>query len=597
MKTKITALFLALLISLSSIPIYAAQSDSSEAIPRDISTVMVTGRGTLFSFTPNMTGYWIFETSNNFDSDPMLWIMNEYGHLLAYDDDSAGNLNAFIKIHLVEGAEYIVRAGFWRDGSGSYMLNISWADTFDLPGLTDIFTIHTHIIPSSGGRIDADSPGVFHFTPDTSGFWAFQLYSDDEPLFMYIEDSFGNVFAANDFNFDNLRHADFTVYLIAGADYIVHVGDSWGFWGESISYTLSVTPTDNFEPWLDLELMAQYNFFIDLEAERELIPGSGGEIHVQGETWFSFTPDITGPWTFETANNHGDPLLVLTDNYGSILFSDDDGGIGLNALLALYLAEGKEYVLWARFFDHNTDGSYTLTVSPFTYTPLATDTTFADLFADIFLPTQTIPGSGGHLPITAEESHFLFTPSYTGTWVLQTDGNESYLAINDPSESFTVYSWDSPWAGIDNVIFIHLAEGVEYRIDTWRFDWIFDSNLSITQANLIRPAGDVYRRKVVRETDFSFIAEESGYWVIYTSYNGAGDPYLWVLDSNGRILAEDDDGGEGLNALIKIYLEAGVEYIIRGGFFQEGSGEYLITMRRAGATTVSRPRLIPPELR
>jgi len=166
------------------------------------------------------------------------------------------------------------------------------------------------------------------------------------------------------------------------------------------------------------------------------------------------------------------------------------------------------------------------------------------------------------------------------------------LSISDASGSFRVSERDTP------VISIHLAAGHEYIIDT---GWgNFGSILSVSPTYQITPPGTItsmYRR-VVRETEFVFTPNHTGYWVIYTfNRTGATDPYLWLMDANGNIIAQDDDGGEGLNALIKIYLEAGTPYTIRAGYFA-GGGEYTLAVRKAGATPPERELVVlqPPAL-
>jgi len=86
-------------------------------------TVTVDG-ATAFVFVPNKSGFWEFRTSNNGDSDPLLSIYNDYGDLLAFDDDGEDGYNSYISIELKEGVEYMVFAGFYSGNTGSYDLTV-----------------------------------------------------------------------------------------------------------------------------------------------------------------------------------------------------------------------------------------------------------------------------------------------------------------------------------------------------------------------------------------------------------------------------------------------------------------------------------------
>jgi hypothetical protein len=57
------------------------------------------------------------------------------------------------------------------------------------------------------------------------------------------------------------------------------------------------------------------------------------------------------------------------------------------------------------------------------------------------------------------------------------------------------------------------------------------------------------------------------------------DPYLYLRDEKGKILAEDDDSGGGLNARITFRATADGIYHIRATSFNNGRGEFTLTVR------------------
>ena len=57
------------------------------------------------------------------------------------------------------------------------------------------------------------------------------------------------------------------------------------------------------------------------------------------------------------------------------------------------------------------------------------------------------------------------------------------------------------------------------------------------------------------------------------------DPYMFLRDDKGKTLAEDDDSGGGLNARIVFRAPADGVYHIRGATFNNGRGEFTLTVR------------------
>ena len=529
---------------------FIGSSSAYASAPLNFASVVVTEE-TEFTFVPNATGYWTFNASEyGLYERPILRVENLFGHILGFGD--------YITVHLIEDVEYIVYAGFWGTHSGRYMLNVWWSDTyepfiFDMEILTDIQTI-----PEGGGQVDIYGEAEISFTPETTGFWSFRASSSNEPFPMWLEDPFGNLLAFDNFWNAAEDHAFFTIQLVEGVEYTIRT--MMPMW-IPIHHSVTVELTDNFEPWLDFEHLAEEGFYLDFEEQRSALPSEGGEVYVDGGGWFSFTPETTGPWTFTTSNRVGDPLLVLTDTYGSFFLGDDDSAGDLNARLSKYLSAGVEYVLWARFWQDGT-GSYTLTINPF---------------------EEIIP----------EPDYSIFVPDNTGTWTIWLESPFAFLLITDPSGSFEILE-ESQNDDYFPFITIDVLAGTEYRI--WAGDWwSFDTpDVFKSPANQIR-TGRAAHRAVARETDFSFIPEATGYWLIYTSNNFAGDPYLWILDATGEVIAEDDDSGDGLNAQIKIHLEAGQEYTIRSGLFQGDFGRYWLNVWHI-EPPAPRPRLMPPVL-
>ena len=454
---KILFCFLIVLV-FGGFTVYAGESDSV--------TVML-GTDAKFSFSPNVTGYWTFYAAvpgastdlENTIQRPFLQLKNEFGYLLAEGD--------LFKVQLVEDAKYIVQTSFWGTANteGSIMLTIFWSDTFTPFTFTADPPVTAHTMPKEGGRIDAYGEVEISFTPDISGLWRFYVNEEGTPFPMWIEDPFRNILAFDNFLHNTENPSSFTVQLTAGAEYTIRtIMPMW----IPVNYSIFAGFTETFEPWLDFDQLVYEGLYIDLSAGRTVIPTTDSkinEIPIENETLFSFTPVVTGPWVFYASKPEGNPLLVLTDTYKSFFLVDD------NAEISVYLTAGVEYIIWARFKEENETGSYILNIRPFENIP----------------PDKPIlvPGQGGHFPIEADLQYFLFTPDFTGTWIIKLDCGFSNLAIADASVSFIVES--QPWSwNLLPVIIMDLDAKSQYWIEVSANQGADNPTMSIAPANELR---------------------------------------------------------------------------------------------------------------
>jgi len=600
-----------------------AIGDLDNIPPPNTTTVTIT-QETHFSFTPNATGYWTFVTSDTDNPySPRLTVTNHYGHVLATDSGTAPGGNAIVKVHMVEGAPYVIHAGSSWGPVGTYTLTVFMSEAFERPTRPVPIPIE---IPGTGGFVRGHDRLFYSFTPETSGFWLFDAASTGMYVDIEIQDNRRNFVAGTLDGWASEFSA--TVRLVAGVEYIIR---GWSDWDGT--YTLEVSPTDTFVPWIDWDSLAAWGLTIDLDADREALPSYGGEAQVSQETHLSFMPDTTGPWTFSIENSTDDAIVLITDTYGSFIIPVE-GSRWWNDWTTVELEADIEYVIWASS-QWSNNFSFTLVVEP--YQPWTPDWDWdidwnrnsnsgRDIDWEYIVDTfyfydgdydwnydwnndhnwnddydwnitrdwrTRIPTDGGYI-LVDNESWFVFSPEETSSWSIQLlapGGNWNDLSITDASGSFTLHTSGA-------VISLHMAGGHDYTIEAWA-GWDATTTVLLVSPTyeILVPHGHAMRR-IMRETEFAFVPTQTGYWLIYTSQAAsATDPYLWLLDTDGNILALDDDGGEGLNALIKIRLEEGQEYIIRAGFFA-GAGEYLLNVRMAGSEQ-NLPELVvltPPAL-
>ena len=89
---------------------------------------------------------------------------------------------------------------------------------------------------------------------------------------------------------------------------------------------------------------------------------------------------------------------------------------------------------------------------------------------------------------------------------------------------------------------------------------------------------------VTSTKEFSFRPNTSGIWTIETTdIEDGADPYLWLFGPNG-INEENDDGGYGRNARIRVYLDSGTTYTIRAGHYDNNErGSYVLRVSKGGS--------------
>ena len=100
-----------------------------------------------------------------------------------------------------------------------------------------------------------------------------------------------------------------------------------------------------------LVLCAAWTAFADAPVSAQpLTLNTETEVEVaNGETaYFSFTPTVTGTYTFSSLGD-GDTFGALYDDYGNKLASDDDSGSNRNFQITQYLTAGVQYDFSARF--------------------------------------------------------------------------------------------------------------------------------------------------------------------------------------------------------------------------------------------------------
>ncbi|MCL2566097.1 MAG: hypothetical protein FWE24_09875 [Defluviitaleaceae bacterium] len=285
---------------------------------------------TEFQFTPNATGFWAFQTSNNAGSVPYLALMDLNYNIIASDSYGGQDNNSHLIVHLTSGTNYIISAGFSHGSFGRYTLSIERIDVSTL---------------TSGESIRVLERGIYKFIPETTGIWVFEttersINSDPHLTLMDLEN--------NIISFDDDGAGDLNAYLVAhltaGEQYVI----------------------------LAKNLRGQYSDFI-LSAEK-INPQTiniGDEIRFETRSIYLFTPAVTGIYSFEITSANGEypdvrlGLIDLINNelididFRTYQFDDSLGAVrhGYN------LTANTAYIILAQTYSDDSQDRYILKIT------------------------------------------------------------------------------------------------------------------------------------------------------------------------------------------------------------------------------------------
>jgi len=155
---------------------------------------------------------------------------------------------------------------------------------------------------------------------------------------------------------------------------------------------------------------------------------------------------------------------------------------------------------------------------------------------------------------------------------------------------------DTVYSKVDTILDFHETDD-GFIGHTIEFNMLFGGNLSTSSADETDfhgvPSGEPDANyditpipagggilSVDSDTIFWFIPDSSGSWEFLTSDNGESDPFIVIFDSDGNIIAEDDDSGDGLNAHVTVDLEEGLTYIVFALCLNDSTDGFLMSVTK-----------------
>ena len=300
------------------------------------------------------------------------------------------------------------------------------------------------------------------------------------------------------------------------------------------------------------------------QSPRNLSPGTSfsGNLGAGEEQWFTVTLSEAGMVNVETSGDT-DTYLEVYDASFSYIDGNDDGGEGYNARLEIFGEAGKSYLYKLSGYSDEESGSYQIRAGFRRVSP-----------TELRFGTST----RGNLSMGGDEWFSLRT-SGAGIMLVETSGDtDTYLEVYDASYHQIGSDDDGGedlnalleiFCEADKTYLIRVKGATSSNTGSYRIWASFDSIPLDTERNTERSRAVSIR--LGEAFPIVFYAASESRWYSY-NVTGAGitfmvqtrgnlDTLLFLYDDRGNLLFEDDDSGDGRNALISVRLNPGTVYI------------------------------------
>ena len=284
---------------------------------------------------------YIFEQIGTGLPDPLLTLRDDFGSILASDDDSGGELNSRITFDAEKSGYYYLEAGsYGNQFTGNYFIGAyedvtqpeepinDGAATFTIDGTPQLGQVLSIAITNSDPDGDG-TPTIAWLASNQDGSWS-QVGSN--PQITISADLEGRQLRAN-------------------VSYI----DGEGF-SEDVSTEPVLIPISNSD-----------DYGASPESSGSLAIGSSleGNLESLGDLdWFKVELEADKYYNFElTGTTLEDSFLALKEANGNIIATDDDGGDGFNSRIIISPESSGTFYLEASAYNNEQTGTYLITAN------------------------------------------------------------------------------------------------------------------------------------------------------------------------------------------------------------------------------------------
>ena len=319
----------------------------------------------------------------------------------------------------------------------------------------------------------------------------------------------------------------------------------------------------------DMNVAGGYTLHVEGASITTVTPGSMTEstLPAVGRNYFRLTLESAQFLTIYTSGSI-DIFGRLYDSNGALLATDENSGANFNFRIERFLSPGT-YFIQVSGAHSSTAGDYTLHVEEeTTVTPGS-------------MTESTLPAVGrNYFRLALESAQFLtiYTSGSIDIFGRLYDSNGALLATDDDSGAnfnFRIERILTPGTYFIQVSGAHSSTAGDYTLHVEGRDTTVTPD-SMTESSLLAGGSSSY---------FRFTLESAQFLTIYTS--GSIDIFGRLYDSNGTLLATDENSGANFNFRIERILTPGTYFIQVSGAHSSTAGDYTLHVEVLDITTAT----------
>ncbi|WP_413677174.1 S8 family serine peptidase [Prochlorococcus marinus] len=527
--------------------------------------------------------------------DTFLYLLDSSGNILASDNDSGTGLNSKMLFEAPFSGNYYLEAAANNRSinSGTYSLSVNQ--------LTDDYTsdINTlgQIIIGESNNGDLERVGDhdwFSVRLMASETYTFDLLGDtlDDPyLSLYKIDMNGDIrLIASDDNSGIDRNSRIIYECHETTDYYLDVGSK----DNSLIGNYSISAIQSLD-----------DFTADITTSGSVVVGTqsfGSLEHNEDHDWFSISLIENINYTIDLiALSLSNPSLIIRDNLGNPIHSDDDGGAGLNAQFTFNVNTSGIYFLDV-YSSTQATGTYTLSATDNNSDDTPTNDDYSqDMNTNGFITVgESITGV---LEGVGDRDWFRIVLTAGETYQFDLVGNtlrDTHLYLRD-SLGNLILADDDSGSELNSRISYTASASTHYYLEAagYRDYYTGTYTISTTGNNSDNtPTNDDYSQNIntdgiitvgesitgelerVGDRDWFRIALTSGETYQFDLVgNTLRNTYLYLNDSSGTLILSDDDSGSDSNSRI-VYTasESKTYYLEAAGYSNYYTGTYTLSV-------------------
>ncbi|MEQ9032254.1 MAG: pre-peptidase C-terminal domain-containing protein [Aggregatilineales bacterium] len=532
--------------------------------------------------------------------DTTLALLSAAGEQIAFNDDSNGTTNSTLEtVDLPVAGTYTIQVGsFGQQSGGDYTVQVR-----DVPVIDAALNVSTannaNVIEVGGSVTDTLTVGEqddWTFSATAGQVLTFTLTGDFDTILTVLS-SRGDQIAFNDDNGDSSNSRIDSLVLRQSDIYTLRVSS----FADSASgdYTLSI-----IAPQTATSATRRIDF--NEETSGSLQRGAAQTYTFEGERAQSVTISVNGDF---------DSTLTLLDSDGTSLVFDDDSGQGMNARInAFPLPADGTYTVRVGSFNDRGGGNYTLRLNSPTAAPAGNNNASSGASSNNLLTSgRAVNGT----LVVGEQQDWYISPTTSQRITIDLSGDfDTYLRVLDDSGRELSFDDDSGGGTDSRISNFLLRSGGTFiiRVDSFNSqsggDYILTATLSAPDARPT-PASSSSTLSIPfgATVNGQLVAGQRGEWTfsgtagqrVTIDLSGDFDTYLYLLNSAGTIIAQDDDSGQGYASLINGFSlpSAGTFTIQAASFNDIYGGAYTLRLSNSAslaptATPTRTPTSIPP---